>query len=921
MSENILQYESKIWSTADTLRGSGIKESEWPSMMMPFFALMMVESRLVRMFGELQEEIGHDTIESMDKEDLYDLIKDRNQGYNAYIFEKEMTLADVCKNDKTFETDFTSYLRAFDGETKDLLGVDATDGDKFLDIHGVITKMKAKKKIFGWVKGWSEIDLCPFDNSEITTLEEHIKRKWADISAETAGEQYTPDDIISLIAEIVASKVEDDSDKLLKIYDCTCGGGNLLFGVEDRIKEKFNRFTATYGQDWNDSLYALARIESRFRPDSKIEYGNTLNNDKFPHDEFDVCIANPPYGVDWKDDRKSIEDDKTGRFHYLPSVKDGQLLFMQHLISKLNDTGVAVVVHNGSSLHTGDAGSSESNIRKWMLDNDLVEAVIQNPSDEFFNTPIYTYLWIINKNKPKARKDKVILIDASEKYTTLGKKLGDKGRYIDDASRKIIVETLIKYESNDFAKVYSKYHFYYNKQGIELTNLDKEGKTFVDHLPMKAMRDGTKTRVKSIKLEPISLSNGEITLNEFEFTETPSKQPLIDRKEDDLEARLYDDLKDAFNRYWKPLIATFDYKDQDLTIITKDARYHYDEDKETLIKTIGDASENLGCGKILVKVLHKKSTSRQSERIVLLVEITGDKFNDSEFIPYKPNRKLNEIMIDEYLNANIHLPFIKTSCKIGVEINFIRYFFSAKKIKTSENVLGNLRRILDDIDALSAQKEDMMSEWFKSKIDDKHSLIDSGVDWLGVIPKDWKIERIGTAFLQRSEKVSDKDYPPLSVTKNGVVPQLETAVKTEDGDNRKKVVAGDYVINSRSDRRGSSGLSEYTGSVSLINIVLKPKEKFCGRFLHHLFRSHSFIEEFYRQGKGMVDDLWTTKYSTMKSIMFAYPDYDEQKRIADEIDSKIQFIDNYVLQLRRELNELSALRISYISEKATGKIT
>jgi type I restriction enzyme M protein len=234
MSDNILQYESKIWSTADLLRGSGIKEGEWPSMMMPFFALVMIESRLVRMFDELRAEIGEADIKEMDKEDVIDLVRDKGQGYNAFIFERNLTLKDICKNDKTFDLDFASYLDAFDGETKDLLGVDAGEGQKFLDIRSVIKTLKDKKVLLSYTKDWSAIDLRPFNNSEITTLEEHIKRKWADMSAETAGEQYTPDDIISLISEIIASKITE-SDQLLKIYDCTCGGGNLLFGVEDRM--------------------------------------------------------------------------------------------------------------------------------------------------------------------------------------------------------------------------------------------------------------------------------------------------------------------------------------------------------------------------------------------------------------------------------------------------------------------------------------------------------------------------------------------------------------------------------------------------------------------------------------------------------------------------------------------------------------
>ncbi len=439
--------------------------------MMPFFALVMIESRLVRMFDELKAEIGAEALADIPQEDLIELIQNKGQGYNKFIFEKNQTLKDICQNDKSFNIDFEAYLRGFDGETRDLLGVDATEGEKFLDIKGVIAKLNAKKVLLGYTQEWSSIDLKPFNNSEITTLEEHIKRRWADISAETAGEQYTPDDVIGLIAEIIASNIED-SDRHLKIYDCTCGGGNLLFGVEDRINAKVQRLTQTFGQDWNDALYALAKIESRFRLDSKILHGNTLTDDKFDDGAFDVVIANPPYGVSWKGYEKAIKDDKTQRFKYLPSISDGQLLFVQHLISKLSDRGMGVVVHNGSTLFSGDAGSAESNIRKWMLDIDIVEAVIQLPTDEFFNTGIYTYLWVLNKRKSGDRQDKVMLINASEKFKPLKKNKGSKRKEIDEVSRLEIVETLARFVDNDYARVFEKEFFYFNKQGIILTNID-----------------------------------------------------------------------------------------------------------------------------------------------------------------------------------------------------------------------------------------------------------------------------------------------------------------------------------------------------------------------------------------------------------------------------------------------------------------
>lgn len=232
MANNILKHESEIWRTADLLIGAGIKQSDFPRFMMPFFALVMVESRLIREAQRLEQEVGKDDID-----DFIEMFRLEGLGYNDYAIREGKTLKTICKNDKTFDVDFYAYIRAFDPETKYLLGVDkGTDEEKFLDISGVAGQLKKKDILFDTVKAWSEIDLTPFNNSEITTLEEHIKRRWADISAETAGEQYTPDDIISLISEIITSKI-DDNDQFLTIYDPTCGGGNLLFGVEDKIQE------------------------------------------------------------------------------------------------------------------------------------------------------------------------------------------------------------------------------------------------------------------------------------------------------------------------------------------------------------------------------------------------------------------------------------------------------------------------------------------------------------------------------------------------------------------------------------------------------------------------------------------------------------------------------------------------------------
>ena len=194
---------------------------------------------------------------------------------------------------------------------------------------------------------------------------------------------------------------------------------------------------------------------------------------------------------------------------------------------------------------------------------------------------------------------------------------------------------------------------------------------------------------------------------------------------------------------------------------------------------------------------------------------------------------------------------------------------------------------------------------------------DSGIEWIGEIPSDWGLSKIGAVYEERNEKVSDADFPPLSVTKQGVVPQLETAAKTNDGENRKLVKKNDFVINSRSDRRGSCGISEYDGSCSLINTVLKPRRNMCNAYYSFVFRSERFADEFYRWGNGIVDDLWSTKWSNMKRIYIPAPSLQEQRRITDYLDRKCSQIDAIIARQQEVIEKLKAYKLSVITEAVT----
>lgn len=193
----------------------------------------------------------------------------------------------------------------------------------------------------------------------------------------------------------------------------------------------------------------------------------------------------------------------------------------------------------------------------------------------------------------------------------------------------------------------------------------------------------------------------------------------------------------------------------------------------------------------------------------------------------------------------------------------------------------------------------------------------SGIEWIGDIPDDWEVTKIGQLYLERNEKVSDREYEALSVTKHGILKQLESAAKTDNGDNRKLVKSGDFVINSRSDRRGSCGISKFDGSVSLINIILMPTQKIANDYYNYLFRTENFADEFYKYGNGIVDDLWSTKWTSMKKILVPFPSLRTQQRIADYLDEKCGEIDATIAKQKESIEKLKAYKQSLISETVT----
>lgn len=275
-------------------------------------------------------------------------------------------------------------------------------------------------------------------------------------------------------------------------------------------------------------------------------------------------------------------------------------------------------------------------------------------------------------------------------------------------------------------------------------------------------------------------------------------------------------------------------------------------------------------------------------------------FDNAGTIPCMNNRK--------FLNSKVPFPSIDEQQRIAEFLD-----------RECGKIDGLKADIQAQIDTLEQYKRSVITEAVTHGLNPSAPMKDSGIPWVGKTPEYWKVGRIGGLYELRNQKVSDKDFMPLSVTMKGILPQLETAAKTNDGDNRKLVRVGDFAINSRSDRRGSCGISDYDGSVSLINTILKPRNRMNAKYYNWLFHTPMFADEFYKWGHGIVDDLWTTNWSEMKRISIPLPPLDEQQEIADYLDNKCAAIEQIIADKKSQIETLDGYKKSLIYEYVTGK--
>lgn len=472
----VSEKASLIWSIADKLVGV-YKPHEYGDVILPLTVLKRFDSVLSDTKGKVLE-IAKKYPETFAKRDF--ILKETagQKFYNTSKYDFKKLLDDP----DNIEENFYNYINGYSDEVKDII--------KNFDLNKQIQKMAGNGILYQVIDTFNseKANLHPsyVSNIEMGYIFEEIIRRFNELSNEEAGQHYTPREVIELMVNLIFEDEEDlaDSSKIKTVYDGACGtGGMLTASMEYAKKLNSSSRMLCYGQELNAQTYAICKADMLIKGEdsNNIRHGNTLSGDLFPGETFDYIIMNPPFGIEWKNEKaavlKEAEKGSDGRFPAgTPAISDSQLLFLQNAVSKMKPEGSKIaIVHNGSALFKGDAGSGESEIRRYVIENDLLDCIIQLPNDMFYNTGIATYIWILSNKKPGHRVGKVQLINASEFYNKMRKNLGSKRNELSKEHIDNITKIYGDFVENEYSKIFENEYFGYRKVTVLQPELNDDG--------------------------------------------------------------------------------------------------------------------------------------------------------------------------------------------------------------------------------------------------------------------------------------------------------------------------------------------------------------------------------------------------------------------------------------------------------------
>lgn len=480
---NFREKANFIWAVADLLRGD-YKQSEYGKVILPFTILRRLDCLLdankaavLAAYPKFQGQT----------EQVVDLALNKISGqrfHNHSKYNFDILIGDA----NNIAANLRDYIAGFSSSVRDIL--------IHFNFEDQIERLDKADLLFLVTSKFQGIDLKHVDSMTMGYIFEELIRKFAEISNETAGEHFTPREVIKLIVDLIFINEDETLTKkgiIKTLYDECVGTGGMLSVAETYIKElNPDAELRVFGQEINPESYAICKADMLIKGQDpqNIKFGNTLSNDGLAGETFDYCLSNPPYGVDWKKAEKVVKGEHeskgfAGRFGAgLPRINDGSLLFLQNMISKMKPVssgGSRIgIVLNGSPLFTGGAGSGESDIRKWVIENDLLEAIIALPDQLFYNTGISTYIWILTNRKAQERKGKMQLIDATSFFAKMSRSLGNKRNEITPTQIKEIVQLYGEFQEGPFCKIFPNEFFGYTRITVERPERDSNGKVVMD---------------------------------------------------------------------------------------------------------------------------------------------------------------------------------------------------------------------------------------------------------------------------------------------------------------------------------------------------------------------------------------------------------------------------------------------------------
>lgn len=479
LSANVSAKANLIWAIADKLTGV-YKPHEYGEVILPLTVIRRFDSVL----ADTKQAVIAKNKEIPDGP-LKEKMLCRAAGHPFFNI-SPFTFETLVNSPDRIEENFRAYLNGFSENVRQII-------EKF-EFDKQIKRMAEKEILYIVLKEFTSpnADLHPdrLSNLEMGYIFEEIIRRFSEAHNEDAGQHYTPREVIRLMVNILFLNDRDIlSENVAKsVYDPACGTGGMLSVAQEYLKElNSDAELLCFGQEINDQTFAVCKADILIKGGDadQIKNGNTLSNDLFPTDRFDYILSNPPFGREWKNEKAKVEEEAKrgfgGRFGAgLPAIGDGQMLFLETALAKMNPNGSRVaIIHNGSPLFAGDAGSGPSEIRRYLLENDLLEAIIALPNDIFYNTGIATYIWVLAnaKKKPAHRKGKVQLIDASKMFVKRRKSLGNKRNDISPDYIREITKIYGDFKETEISRIFDNEEFGYRKITVERPLKDESGKT------------------------------------------------------------------------------------------------------------------------------------------------------------------------------------------------------------------------------------------------------------------------------------------------------------------------------------------------------------------------------------------------------------------------------------------------------------